>query len=329
MRFDGGDGRAALRRVSYALALVFASVQAYLIVRWLQDISVTPGRYIVSAPLAWLSIVGSVGVILQVAFHVHRRGLGNGLSVAILAFAICEWVDLELPRESWWILAAATGVSIVPGVAMVLAPRKDVVWPTCGVVPLNLAIGWFAAVASVYAMVGEPAPAWTEAGNPKQALLAVGLIGVLGVVLTRLFHPRTEFRPSATILKLASIGSIALLLVLFGLEHASARSGVIFSAATVVTLCAIVHDLVVEWRFRVQHGDLRCLDELHHMYMVPVAARTLTDAGIPVLMRGASHRALFHFFAPYVPVEVYVPESHADAAMEATGGMTRRSPKLR
>jgi hypothetical protein len=75
---------------------------------------------------------------------------------------------------------------------------------------------------------------------------------------------------------------------------------------------AVILDLVAEWRFRRRHGALVPVWPLHRLYAVDPALDLLHAAGIPAHPRSVHARTLLQFFAPYLPVDLLVPE--ADAA---------------
>jgi hypothetical protein len=92
-----------------------------------------------------------------------------------------------------------------------------------------------------------------------------------------------------------------------------------FSMVMYVTLVAICMDLAAEWRFRAAEPDAISVWPLHRVALVEVALEALKKAGIPAHPRGAHHRALMHFFGPYVPIELLVPAARAEEAKKILG----------
>jgi len=93
----------------------------------------------------------------------------------------------------------------------------------------------------------------------------------------------------------------------------NARNIVVF-VPTWIILIAIVYDLIREGRFRQMHGDLVSIGQLNRLAELPRVMATLDLASIPATAPGQGHRSIFHFFAPYVPVEIVVPADCEESA---------------
>jgi hypothetical protein len=91
-----------------------------------------------------------------------------------------------------------------------------------------------------------------------------------------------------------------------------------FTASLVVyvAMVAILMDLSAEWRFRAAEPDAVPVWPLHRVALVEVALEALRKSGIPAHPRGAHHRALMHFFGPYVPIDLLVPTARAREAQQ-------------
>ena len=83
---------------------------------------------------------------------------------------------------------------------------------------------------------------------------------------------------------------------------------------TLAILVATALDLGAEWRACAVYGPLAAAGRLHQIYAVDPALQTLAAAGIPVVPRALAFRTLFHFFAPYAPIEFLVPAERAAEA---------------
>jgi hypothetical protein len=94
----------------------------------------------------------------------------------------------------------------------------------------------------------------------------------------------------------------------------SGRAELTLSIGSVVVVTAIGMDLVAELRARQREATLVPVWPEHRPFAANVAAQALEAAGIPVHLRGAHVRPLYHFFAPYAPIEVMVPEARAEEA---------------
>lgn len=85
----------------------------------------------------------------------------------------------------------------------------------------------------------------------------------------------------------------------------------VFAVAVVL---AVASDGWGEIRARAGAPALVSVCALHRMYLVEPALRALSSAGIVAHARARRYRMLFHFFAPWTPVEVLVPPERAAEA---------------
>jgi hypothetical protein len=87
-------------------------------------------------------------------------------------------------------------------------------------------------------------------------------------------------------------------------------------------------DVVVEIRAHVNYGSLRALRVVNTLDDSDSLCAELEAAGIPTTLRGAHHRALYHFFAPFIPISVLVPATEAERAefVALEYGRTRSAP---
>jgi hypothetical protein len=87
-----------------------------------------------------------------------------------------------------------------------------------------------------------------------------------------------------------------------------------FSLVAVVVIVALVLDVIAEAKAVGRHGELVPVWPEHRLYAVDGALDTLDRNGIPAVARSAHLRALWHFFAPYIPIQILVPRSRAEDA---------------
>jgi hypothetical protein len=84
-------------------------------------------------------------------------------------------------------------------------------------------------------------------------------------------------------------------------------------------LAAIALDLATEWKARARHGDWTVVTVQHRVYAARLLVSALEQRGITVFARGLDTRTCFHFFGPYIPIELFVrrgDEANAVAIVE-------------
>jgi hypothetical protein len=81
-----------------------------------------------------------------------------------------------------------------------------------------------------------------------------------------------------------------------------------------VAAVAVLLDVIAEVRAIRAHGDLVPVWPEHRLYAVEGARDALERSGIPSLARSVHQRALWHFLAPAIPVQIMVPEARAEEA---------------
>jgi hypothetical protein len=77
---------------------------------------------------------------------------------------------------------------------------------------------------------------------------------------------------------------------------------------------SVVKDVVVEVQARRRAGALVSIWAFHRFVLVQPVLQALAGVGVEAHLRGAHYRALHHFFAPYVSVDVLVPADDAERA---------------
>ena len=81
-----------------------------------------------------------------------------------------------------------------------------------------------------------------------------------------------------------------------------------------VAVVAVVLDVVAEAAAIRRHGGLVAVWPEHRLYAVDGALAALERGGIPSLARSVHQRVLWHFFAPFIPIQIMVPRERAEEA---------------
>jgi hypothetical protein len=79
-------------------------------------------------------------------------------------------------------------------------------------------------------------------------------------------------------------------------------------------LTAVLLDVIAEARALRRHGPLVAVWPEHRVRAVDEALSVLERAGIPALARSVHHRTLWHFFAPFIPIQLLVPAARGEEA---------------
>jgi preprotein translocase subunit SecY len=342
------EDRAWLRRVALWVVGACALFQGFGIAVWLESLSSplfgtqvlqpfsAPGPASRFGVAVTLALGTALAVVLASA--VGRHGLGNGVSVLLLAGGLptffastVQLVQFCSAAKAWTPLfvAAACAGSVVASTWFVLtrAQRGDAEpdvlrHPACGAAPLEYAI----------AVLGLLTAAIGQLGGAHSVALAVGA-ALFAVLFTVLFNrpdyiaeqlvrlgagdeARISARVERDLMRGGAIG-LAYVGVLLGALALAAKYRIpVMSEVALAIGTAVVMDLIAEWRMRVRHPELASAWELHRVWAVDPAVRLLAQEGIAVLPRGVNHRALMHFFAPYVPIELLVPVADSARARE-------------
>jgi hypothetical protein len=137
---------------------------------------------------------------------------------------------------------------------------------------------------------------------------------------------------AANLRSVAAVAAVALVPSASALLGAPVAVGVAEVLALAI-LVAVGRDLRAEAAFRRASGALAAAFPVHRVYAVEPALEALASAGIPAFPRALRYRTLFHFFAPWAPVEILVPAGRAPEAEEIcariVGGDTAPMPVSR
>jgi hypothetical protein len=353
LRHGSAVERAPLTVAAWALALAVAAAQAWSIATYLQALRGSHGEPLLAPGAANLLGVTST-LVLGTAFAgwaalmVSRHGVGNGFAVLFAAVAAEDLLHFaafsaRLLNGAWTDVHLLVGLALVVVVPLVLVHQlrhrgasPHVPVPTCGLAPLQLAplllllpytlIGWF----GPSRLADELWP-----GRDAFACAAIALATGLGLILARVFCPADAvvgaFRRAATgpfdegaaaavrrALSIANRRSWAVVICMATLPVAASLPGASVPLGTddllsLGIVIAVAWDLGAELRARTASA-LVAARPLHRVYAVEPVLEALQAAGIQGFARARRYRSLFHFFAPYAPIEILVPPERAAEA---------------
>jgi hypothetical protein len=324
LRTSGFTGRDRLFTATLWLGLGLAIVQALGITVFLDKQGMLAGDPRLSRVVAVASLVAGCCVFLIVTRFLDRAALGGGFALLIGASAWTTVLPLvqellNVPLRSGFVrsdrpevVAAVALLGIVATTAFLRSRPVDaeggaraLPLPACGVFPLT----WVASAMPFLSADGAGL-AREVFGLVTLAVLAVGL-GFLFYTPSRV----ARFNDAATPRVQRAVAlSLGYTLVVGLLNIVLARHGAAFDLLPLIPLVALVLDVVAEARATLTHGALVAVWPEHRMYAVESAQNALERVGIPSLARSAHQRVLWHFFAPFIPVQILVPEARADEA---------------
>jgi preprotein translocase subunit SecY len=282
---------------------------------------------------------------------VSRHGFGNGFAVLLAVGGLRTLLQVgqslaRQPRDSWNEATLLVGLALAVVVPLVVAhgrrldgvvgPRIPV--PTCGLVVINgpsLCLSLFANLAVWFTSLAPLAEVMaTESWLGTGADLA--LTAALALLLARLFcapdavvrafrraaPERFDEEAAAEVRRVLAVANRRSLVMVMGVALVPTAAAlleapiaigtdVLFSVAVVI---AVALDLEAEARARAAGGALASARPLHRVYAVEPVLQALAAAGITASARARHFRALFHFFAPYAPIEILVPQDRVPEA---------------
>jgi len=344
LRHGGAAGRARLGGATAVLALCLSFIQGWAVAVNVEHLSLSgPMAGLVRSPglgfelVTTLTLTAGVCLLIVTSWLVGRLGLANGWSALLLAyFAQSLWrigpalASATPPQLAY---AAVLALTIVGATVQTLRTRVRLAagpalrLPTCGIAPL-LVPGAFLNLAAALDQFGLPlfpAGYWPRGldYDTLHVALMLAFVGLLSLAfsspsaLLRMLNPRLrDTGPIAGLLPIATAASAAYLLMALGgyLLWLRLAPDLVLGAAPLAIATAITMDIVAEWRARSRHADLVEVWPIHHVHAAEIALEALAAADIPAHPRGAHHRALLHFFGPFVPITVHVPRDHVDSA---------------
>jgi hypothetical protein len=315
LRTGGPEDRARLGAPTPLVAILLALIQGWSIAQWLHGTSfLREDAWAPSLVIPLTVTAGALCLVLMAAL-IGRFGIANGYVVILVWQIVVSTVRpfSEGIRSGEEALALAVAVvTIVYATVWVLTRRVragnvTLRLPTGGLPPMQ-----FAGLAYVLA--------WLHIDLPPVARVALFL--AMAVLFSWLFSRPALHRdvvPDARGPALpwaATLLSIVYLAGLLVVEPRLSAPGITIGAAGLALATAAVMDLVVEVHGRLR-ADLVSIWPLHRVQVADIVLDALRAAGIEAHLRGAYVRALYHFFAPYVPIEVLVPRDRADDARAA------------
>jgi len=347
LRHGGPAGRSLLARASLATAAALAMAQAWFVARWLDSVAWSIGAEMTLTnfvPIATVTLAAGSFALIALARLIDRRGLGNGIALMI-AVDVAAATARSAYRVEEAMVAGGDGLvqpfafaaligAVVAGTWWMSTVRRQAVAgerrfvarvPTAGIVPLQLAASLLALPMQLAYYLYIPylhrvADVLQPGSLVYAAILIVAAAGTTPL-LARAFHRRetlAAFGPAAdSALGAATAWSIAFVTIAAVASFACARY--VHHAPPILPLIAagaVGVDLAREWTQRKRDGDWTVAWPLHRVWQADVATDALAARGIPSFARGAVYRSLFHFFAPWAPVEILVPAERAAEAQE-------------
>lgn len=350
---DGSSAdRSSLTTAAWLVALACAAFQAWGMATYLGSVTDLRGDPLIAS--GWLPALSAASTLVlgtfaagALAAFVSRRGLGNGFAVIFAAWGVetaaqAGFRTLLGPREGWSDVSLLTFLGVVLIVPLVVARRRRergggpplVPIPTCGVTVLQLPAG---ILELVFLVAGGLAMEGWELRAPwlRGPWMWLALVVAFAAPLSRLFFTRAAVEATwqragvpgvdeglpgvRRALRSAHARSLALVAGIAALPIVAEELGagdvpaydLIVGALVAV---AVARDLLGEWQARREGPALVAIRPLQRVYAVEPVLRALAAAGITAHARSRHYRSLFHFFAPYAPIEILVqPERAAEA----------------
>ncbi|MEZ4444148.1 MAG: DUF2007 domain-containing protein [Polyangiaceae bacterium] len=342
---DDDEGRDKLTRATILLSLLFATYQAWGVLRLLDWLAAGEAGVplLVTPYLVVLSLIAGYCVTFIVATLVSARGAINGvvaiwLSAQLIAVANSMWTRLRVsadvsavPPAQLAIVALAAIVAVgVTTWAFSRDPRVRVqpgskgpyrtpgperrhltlASPATGIIAVTAA----STLPSLASSLGAPWPA-----GPSGALSTLLAGAIFAVAFTHLFHRRlgdgvgVSEASSRQAIRHASVSAVAFTLLLLGV-------GLITRARDLPLGVTAIALLVAAFRDGREHAARAPSLVALRSYQRPVAAEAarlrLAAHGIFAEAKDRHTRAMFHFFGPFVPMALLVPAADAERARE-------------
>jgi hypothetical protein len=352
LRVGGPTGRARLGIATAILGVALAVAHSWLVALWLTGFDPVPGAPVVEAAGAFhptFAVLSAGTIVLGlIALLIDRHGLGSGFVAVLLGGLALEPLRIaERIGVERFNLASGLAVGLALALTAVMTslvlrwrtrgagPLARFRAPAAGLVPLGLAgcastLLWFWPVAEM-SVSSWLAP--LPGGTPDKPAVELAALIALSLVLSWLFSRPSRLGGAATALDRAAARrlwsgfawvaalSTVYLVGLFLLDRLARlwmpwpldSVGVVPIAAAALVTAAIM-DLVAEWRAMWRRDDLRPIWPLHQVQRADQVLDALVRNGVQVHARGLYVRSMLHFFAPFVPVLLFVPEAQAQEA---------------
>jgi hypothetical protein len=304
---------------------------------------------IVLLPLAHLvtsrGLVGGLGLFLVLGLVVRtlegnlpawRGAATGGLAVQTVAIhlaivAACAYLTVRALRSAWSPRPrggeAESGYRAAPGAGREDPAVTSVPVPASGLLPLTLGLGLVGLFATFRALgvesLGVPVPDIASDGWWTSAFalsLTVPIAWVfqpasrIEAIFRRAFSIEAR-QPVSSGFRSALLKTLAYFAALLVLERISAAATGSFVDLTVVAgATAMFLDAAGEWRLRSSGDSLASVAEEHRPYAAGALLQRLQAEGIGAAARGLHLRTMLQFFAPYVPIAIFVPVADAPRA---------------
>jgi len=346
LRHGGPEGRARLLTATWRLGLILATVQAVAMAVYMERQGILEADQRLSRLVVVLSLVAGTCVFVVYAQFLDRVALGGGFSLMAVALVVpslvpfgdaVKWLAVAAPLNKTGVVELLAALAFTFILLQRRLPNRErlspIRLPACGLVPLRQSAALLA-MASVLVRFGMWPDALPMPGADQGAGLVLRLVltAALAVAFSFLFNeprrvasldprnpdlaPDEHFAFARRAVQRATAWSSAYVLGLallgWALERTWGAGGLDF--VPVVMLFALGLDVVGELQARRQYGELVPVWPEHRLYAVDGAVAVLESAGIPCLARSVNHRTLWHFFAPFIPIQVLVPEGRAEEA---------------
>ncbi|MFO0602730.1 MAG: hypothetical protein U0324_06120 [Polyangiales bacterium] len=256
-------------------------------------------------------------------------------ALVLLAGAVAAGTAAVLRRR--YAVVRAGEVSVAAGYREAArGARADVLSmraPLGGVVPVSLAVATFDQLRTFAGLDALP----SARTDPSERVLVLGGAAcALAVALARWFNdPRRvasiaggfgDARPvgerEADAWAVWRAGMRSTLAHTGGLAAATVlalRFSSPLDVVAIATLTALALDLAAELRLRRARGPLVALSTEARVAAADAACARLALAGVPAVVRNGNLRALLHWFAPHLALEVLVPAGDVSRARDALG----------
>lgn len=321
------EGRIRLRQVTYLLVAALALIKVYGVVRYAESAQLFEAHSVLQRPaldprvaLGGAVMLGMFAPVVLAAV-IDARGIGVGYSVLIAtglgSGAVLAAYRLISEPEGDPLLALVLLAGAFPFAAFRMLrvdPDREYRLPTSGIEPVHQAV-----IVALLALNTSFAQAffwpWVQSIDRQWVVRALQLLLTVALcrLFSKLFHkPVTE--ESAADLRRAVRASVlwlcGLTIAAWYVDHVFAKvsSGAIDSLS-LIAFVAVAMDLAHELRAHLRNGKQRVLRVLDRLEDADSLSGALQAAGISPALRGAHHRALFHFFAPFIPISVLVGET--------------------
>lgn len=330
LRTGGPSGRGRLLSATHWLGLALAFVQALGVAVYLEKMGALESDPRLSRLVVVFTLVAGASLLVAATRFLDGAAVGGGFSLLVTAFAVPSLLPLrEALRVSPALAGSALLLTVLGTVFVLRWWRADeagkpspLPLPACGLVPLQ----WSAAIAAG-ALVAAEYGIWPEAmsafatGQDAGALalgltLTAGLAVAFGFLFNRpskvaAFAPDAGGRVGRAVARsTVYVMGLAILAWFIGLQ----LNLPYFSLVPLVAVTAVVLDVGAEAAAIRRHGALVPVWPEHRLYAVDGALLALERGGIPSLARSVHQRVLWHFFAPFIPIQIMVPRERAEEA---------------